>query len=98
MIRVVYNWRVAPENFEEFKKIWSTTTNRIHESVVGALGSFMLKSFESDAEIITIARWDSLESWKSFWGNEGPKEMEAMVRLGQRISAEAFEEIEDHTR
>lgn len=98
MIRVVYRWHVTPENFEEFKKIWSITTNRIHESVTGALGSFMLRSFKDEAEVITIAKWDSLESWKNFWGNENPKEMEAMRKLGNRISAESFEEIEDFTR
>ena len=98
MVRVVYHWHVKSENFEEFKKIWGTTTNRIHESVTGALGSFMLKSLENGTEVITIAKWDSLESWQNFWGNENPKEMEAMRKLGKRISAEAFEEIEDHTR
>ncbi len=98
MIRVVYRWHVLPENFEVFKKIWRTTTNKVHESVVGALGSFMLKSFENNAEVITIAKWDSLESWKNFWENENPKEMEAMRKLGKLISAEAYEDIEDHTR
>ncbi len=57
----------------------------------------MLRSIENLTEVITIANWDSLESWKNFWGNENPKEMEAMRKLGKRISAEAFEEIEDHT-
>ncbi|MDN5205505.1 antibiotic biosynthesis monooxygenase [Fulvivirgaceae bacterium BMA10] len=98
MVRVVYRWHVAPENFEEFKKIWSATTNRIHESVIGALGSFLLRSFENETEVITIAKWESLESWKNFWGNENPKEMQAMRKLGKRISAEVFEEVEDHTR
>ena len=98
MIRVVYRWHVAPENFEEFRKIWSSTTDRIHESVTGALGSFMLRSTENGTEVITIAKWDSVESWKNFWGNENPQEMEAMRRLGKRISAEAFEEVEDRTR
>lgn len=98
MVRVVYRWRVPPENFEAFKKIWRTTTNNIHKSVTGALGSFMLRSFENPTEVITIAKWESLESWKNFWGNKNPKEMEAMSKLGTRISAEAFEEIEDHTK
>ena len=98
MVRVVYRWHVAPGNFEEFKKLWSNTTNRIHGTVTGALGSFMLRSFENGTEVIIIAKWDSLESWKNFWGNENPKQMQAMRKLGKRISAEAFEEIEDHTR
>lgn len=98
MVRVIYRWQVKPEHFEEFKNLWRATTNRIHASVAGARGSFMLRSFDSETEVLTIARWDSLESWKSFWGNENPKEMEAMKKLGKRISAEVFEEIEDHTR
>jgi heme-degrading monooxygenase HmoA len=97
MVRVIYRWQVKSENFDEFKKIWSVTTNRIHESVAGAHGSFMLRSFENETEVLTIAKWDSLESWKNFWGNENPKEMEAMRKLGKRISAEVFEEIEDYT-
>ncbi|MCB1779725.1 MAG: antibiotic biosynthesis monooxygenase [Nitrosomonas ureae] len=98
MIRVIYRWHVEPGNFEEFKRIWANTTNRIHESVTGALGSFILKSFENENEVITIAKWGSLESWKDFFGNENPKEMEAMRKLGKRISVEAFEEVEDRTR
>ena len=58
----------------------------------------MLKSFENDTEVLTVAKWDSLESWKNFWGYKNPKEMEAMRKLGKRISAEVFEEIEDFTR
>ncbi len=98
MVRVIYRWQVNPKNFEEFKKIWSVTTNRIHESVAGAQGSFMLKSFENETEVLTIAKWDSLESWKDFWGKANPKEMETMRKLAKRISADVFEEIEDFTR
>ena len=98
MVRVIYRWQVKPEHFNEFKKIWSSTTNRIHATVAGAQGSFLLKSFENETEVLTIAKWNSLEAWRSFWENENPKEMEAMSELGKRISAEAFEEIEDFTR
>ncbi len=98
MVRVIYRWQVKVENFDQFKKIWRRTTNRIHESVTGAQGSFMLRSIENETEVLTIAKWNSLSAWKSFWGNENPKEMEAMKKLGKRISVTAFEEIEDHTR
>lgn len=43
MIRVVYRRKVEEENFENFQEAWSRTTNRIHETVSGALGSFMLR-------------------------------------------------------
>ncbi len=98
MVRVVYRWQVEPENFEAFQKIWSTTTNHIHTSVDGALGSFLLRAIEDETEVITIAKWNSLASWKNFWGHENPEQMQAMRKLGTHISAEAYDEIEDHTR
>ena len=98
MVRVNYRWNVAPENFEKFKQTWSATTNRIHESMPGALGSFMLRAHENESVVLTVAKWDSMESWKNFWGGSNPQEMEEMRKLGTRISVEAFEEIEDHTR
>lgn len=98
MVRVIYRWRVAPQNFEAFQESWRTTTNHIHKTVPGALGSFMLKGFEDECDVLTIAKWDCLESWKTFYGNQNPEQMTAMRTLGQRVSVEAFEEIEDHTR
>lgn len=98
MIRVIYRWQVEPDNFEEFKRTWSVTTHRIHESVPGALGSFLLRACESESEVLTVAKWDSLEDWKNFWGNKNPKEMEGMRKLGKRVSVEVYDEIEDYTR
>lgn len=31
----------------------------------GALGSFMLRSPEDPTEILTVAKWDSVENWKA---------------------------------
>ena len=98
MVRVVYRWQVSPENFDAFRRIWSDTTNSIHESVKGAQGSFLLRSFDKETEVLTVAKWDSLDSWKDFWGNQNPEQMQAMRKLGTRISAEAFDEIEGHTK
>ena len=98
MIRVVYRWKVEEENFENFQEIWNRTTNRIHETVPGALGSFMLRSAEDKTEVMTVAKWDSMESWKAFWGAENPSEMVEMRKIGERISATAYEEIGDFTR
>ncbi len=98
MIRVVYHWQVKPENIEEFQQVWRVTTNHIHASVTGALGSFMLKAIESESTIVTVANWRSLQAWQDFWGNNNPSEMAAMRALGERISVEVYEELEDHTR
>jgi heme-degrading monooxygenase HmoA len=95
---VIYRWEVAPEDFEEFKKTWRATTNQIHASVPGALGSFMLRGQENASEVLTIAKWESFESWEQFWRNTDPEEMGEMRKLGKRISVEAYSEIEDHTR
>lgn len=98
MLRVMYRWRVEPENFDEFRETWAATTNRIHETVEGAKGSFLLRSCDDEREVTTIAKWDSKESWEKFWGNADPQKMHAMRSLAQRVSVDAYEEIEDHTR
>ena len=98
MIRIVYRWRVAPEKFDEFQDTWRATTNHIHETVPGALGSFMLRSQGDDTEVLTIARWDSLAAWEAFFKGDNPAQMTRMRELGTRLSVEAFDEIEDHTR
>ncbi len=98
MVRVVYRWQVVPQDFDSFIEAWRKTTNQIHETVAGAHGSFLLKSIDNQSEIVTIAKWDSLESWENFWGNSNPKEMEGLGMIGKRISVDVFEEVEDHTR
>ena len=57
----------------------------------------MLQACENTTEVLTVARWDSLVSWKAFWGSSNPEEMVKMRELGERLSVEAYEEIEDHT-
>ena len=98
MIRVLYRWRVDPQDFARFEASWSATTNRIHETVPGALGSFLLRGFDDESEVLTVAKWDSLESWKAFWDDSDPKAMVEMGTLGERLSAVAYEEVGDHTR
>lgn len=58
----------------------------------------MLRACERDSEILTVAKWESLASWESFWGNQNPQEMEEMRKLGTRISADVYDEIGDFTR
>lgn len=98
MIRIIYRWQVEEKNLDEFRKEWTRATNKIHETVPGALGSFMLQDADKETEILTIAKWDSIESWKAFWGMENPKELENMQKLGNRISNKAYKEIDDFTR
>lgn len=98
MIRVVYRWTVKEGDFRRFQEAWSRTTNKIHETVPGALGSFMLRNPEDPTEVITVAKWDSTQSWKAFWGAENPSEMSDMRRIGMQVSATAYDEIDDFTR
>lgn len=98
MIRVIYKWRVEEEDFVSFKEVWTRTTNSIHEAVPGALGSFLLRSPEDKTEVLTVAKWDSLESWKAFWGAENPSEMVGMREIGERISVTMYDEVDDFTK
>ena len=97
MIRILYNWRVAPEKLALFIDTWKRTTHKIHEEVKGARGSFMLQNKKDAKEIKTIARWDSLEDWKKFWHENNHNQMGAMHELAERISVEIFREVDDFT-
>ena len=98
MIRIVYNWRVQPENQDQFIETWKKTTNKIHEEVKGARGSFMLQNDEDPTVIKTIARWDALNDWKQFWQDKKPAQMQSMHELGERTSVEVFKEVDDFTK
>ena len=81
----------------EFVGAWKQTTTSIRETVRGARGSFMLQSRENPERIITIARWDSVEDWQSFFQGHVPAKMDKMHELGRRVSVEAYDEISDFT-
>ncbi|MEL6655332.1 MAG: antibiotic biosynthesis monooxygenase [Bacteroidota bacterium] len=98
MIRIIYSWKVAPENIERFIETWKRTTNKIHEEVAGARGSFMLQNEKDASQIKTVARWDSLSDWETFWQNSKPAQMQTMHDLGERTSVEIFQEVDDFTR
>ena len=97
MIRIIYNWQVAQENTDLFIDNWKIATNIIHKEVSGARGSFLLISHSDSTKIKTIARWDSLEDWKKFWHDKKHFQMQSMHELGDRISQEIFEEVDDFT-
>lgn len=48
--------------------------------------------------MLTVAKWDSVESWKAFWSGENPAQMVGMRALGERVSVTHYEEVEDFTR
>ncbi|PRX56885.1 antibiotic biosynthesis monooxygenase [Flagellimonas meridianipacifica] len=98
MIRIVYTWHVEPEKMNLFIETWKKTTNTIHQQIKGAKGSFMIQNNNNIREIKTVARWDSLEHWESFWQGNGKTKMGSMHELGHRVSVEVFKEIDDFTR
>ena len=97
MIRIIYTWEVEPENSELFIDTWRSTTNKIHEEIEGARGSFMLRSDEDARKIKTIARWNSINDWEKFWHGSNHNQMQSMHDLGKRVSVEVFREIDDYT-
>ncbi len=97
MIRVIYEWQVKAEDISAFHEAWTQTTTRVHQSVKGARGSFLVQEVGNSGKILTIARWDSLEDWQAFWKSENPQEMLKMRDLGTRISVTAYDEFADYT-
>lgn len=97
MIRVIYRWKVKEEDQAQFRAAWAKTTTGIRERTPGARGSILLHSQHEPTEFITMARWDRLEDWQAFWGEASSADMQVMHSLAERVSVEAFEEIEDHT-
>ncbi|MEM1145926.1 MAG: antibiotic biosynthesis monooxygenase [Pseudomonadota bacterium] len=97
MLRVVYEWQVAEENFDEFRTLWSETTDRIHDSTNGAQGSTLLRSADDPTRVLAIAKWTSEEAWRTFWADSNPSAMHGMRRLGERMTVNAYHEIEDRT-
>ena len=97
MIRIIYRWSVDQADIPAFQDAWRKATRRIHATVKGARGSFLLQESGNPGEIMTVARWDSEEAWKAFWQNEDPDEMRNMRRLGERRSVEVYGEYEDFT-
>ncbi|EHK1074893.1 antibiotic biosynthesis monooxygenase family protein [Vibrio parahaemolyticus] len=98
MFRVVYEWHVPVEKMDEFQNVWRSATESIHHSVEGALGSVMLRSYDTPEKVLTIAKWYTREDWELFWGNRNPEKMQQMRKIAKRVSVEAFDEIEDRTK
>ena len=97
MIRVIYRWRVQKAEQEKFRAAWAKATTAIRESISGARGSVMLQSHQDPDEFITIARWDKVEDWQAFWTDSSRTEMQDMHAMAERLSADVFEEVADHT-
>lgn len=97
-MRVIYRWRVQPENFDAFKQAWQETTNYIHSTVSGAQGSFMLRDSEDEVIVLTVAKRDDFAAWQNFFQGENPPQMQKMRTLGERLSVKAYEEVDDYTK
>ena len=97
MVRVIYHWRVPAQNVQSFELAWSDATEAIKESTEGARGSMLLRSSSEPSAFLTIARWESVDDWRAFWGTDVPASMRLMHELAERLSVEVYDEIEDQT-
>ncbi len=97
MIQVIYRWRVEPENREAFLAAWERTTTTIRDRTEGARGSFCIVGVDDPTIILTIAKWDRLDQWRSFVAEAKSTAMKDMHALGTQVSHEAFEQAGDFT-
>lgn len=98
MFHVIYKWSVPSESKDAFLESWQQTTNHIHETVEGALGSFCIEAADDPQIILTIAKWQTREQWEAFIDTAKTGPMKNMHRLAQRISAEGFYQLGDQTK
>lgn len=98
MFHVIYKWIVPAENKASFLENWTQTTNHIHNSIDGALGSFCVESIDHANIILTIAKWQSRKQWEEFIGTAKTGPMNKMHDLAEQISVEGFEQLGDETK
>jgi len=97
MIRIVYRWKVPEEHRAAFRAAWRETTTAIRASTEGARGSVLLENCDDPAECLTIAHWDRLDQWRSFIDSAPTSQMKTMHDLAERVSVQAFRQIDDQT-
>ena len=97
MIRVVYRWKVQNSGVAEFVEHWRKTTQAIHETTDGALGSFCLQDIEHEDEISTVALWRTEEQWRRFIGTADRTSMSRMHELATQLSARPYRQLGDET-
>ncbi len=97
MIRVVYRWKVPAVNRAAFLERWKETTNTIHETTEGALGSFCLQGIDDEDEILTVALWKSEHQWRQFIAAAKTGSMRAMHDLATQVSVTPYRQLGDET-
>ncbi len=97
MIQVIYTWEVAVENQAAFLSAWEKTTVAIREATPGARGSFCIVSVDKPTEILTVAKWDTLDEWKAFVKEARLTSMKEMHGLGRQVSSKAYLQQGDFT-
>lgn len=93
MIRVIYEWEVAPDNLDAFVEAWKQATTIVRELYPGAHGSSLLHDPERASHLVTVARWNSREDWGLFWSSDNPPEVLEMSQLAKLVSVKLYDEI-----
>jgi heme-degrading monooxygenase HmoA len=97
MIQVIYHWQVPAENKDAFINAWAATTQEIRATTKGAGGSFCIVAVDDPTQIITIARWDELDQWRTFVKTAKSATMTEMHHLATLLSQAAYEQVGDFT-
>ena len=98
MIRIIYRWRVDPENLSRFESVWRNMTRSIHADVAGALGSFCLQELEDPTTVLTVALWESEAQWRAFMGDsdKAPR-MSPLHEIAEQLTATPYKQLGDET-
>jgi heme-degrading monooxygenase HmoA len=97
MIRVVYRFAAGPGQEEVFANAWSRATRSIRDRAPGSRGSQLFRSADDPREFVALARWESIDAWRTFRSGEpaDPGAIAAMLSVAEVTSIEVLEEVDD---
>lgn len=95
MVRVVYRWKVRPEDRQAFTSTWADATDDFQSG--GAQAVHLMRSQQDAAVFAAIVDWPTAETWQAFLRQirrSTPRGLRALTHLGELIAADSFEDVQ----
>lgn len=94
MVRVVYRWKVRPEDRQAFVAAWADATGDFEAG--GAQAVHLMRSQQDAGIFAAIVDWATAEVWQDFLRQirrSTPRGLRALTRLGELIAADSYDDV-----